>query len=51
MMDEDLFNSLQFRDWERRSKWPSAPYTPKMTSDPGVYFYAQCDDLLDALKR
>lgn len=49
-LDEDFFNSLQFADWERKSKWPSCPYKTKMTPEPGRYYYAKFDDLSAALK-
>lgn len=50
-MDEDFFYSLMFKDYERRTSWPSAPYKPKMTPDPGRYFYAKCDDLFTCLSE
>jgi hypothetical protein len=49
-LDEDLFHSLQFTDWERKASWPSAPYKAKMTPEPGVYYYAMSDELMGALK-
>lgn len=50
-MDDDLFHSLRFQDYERKSGWPSAPYKPKMTPEPGKYFHAMCDDLMSCLDR
>jgi hypothetical protein len=50
-MDSDLFHSLMFKDYERKARWPSAPYNPKMTSAPGRYHYAMCDDLMSCLRR
>lgn len=49
-LDEDFFNSLQFSDWDRKSKWPSHPYKAKMTPEPGKYYYAKFDELSAALK-
>ncbi len=48
-MDSDLFHSLMFKNYERKDSWPSAPYKPKMISEPGSYHYAMCDDLLACL--
>ena len=50
-MDEDLFHSLMFKEYERKDGWPSAPYKPKLTSEPGRYFYAMCDDLISCLRQ
>ncbi|MBU3077824.1 hypothetical protein [Sphingomonas quercus] len=49
-MDEDLFHSLRFEDYERKSTWPSGPYKPKMSPEPGRYFYAMCDDLMSCIR-
>jgi hypothetical protein len=49
-IDIDLFRSLQFKDYETRSNWPSAPYKQKMTTEPGAYFYSNCSELIGALK-
>lgn len=48
-MDKDLFYSLAFKDYHRREEWPSASYRPKLTTEPGSYFYGMCDDLLSCL--
>lgn len=48
-MDSDLFHSLIFKDYDRRDLWPSAPYKPKMTAEPGRYYYAMCDDLMSCI--
>lgn len=50
-MDEDLFNSLMFKDFVLKTNWPSAPYKPKMTPEAGVYHYAMVDDLLGSIKQ
>lgn len=50
-MDSDLFHSLMFKNYERKDQWPSAPYKPKMTSEPGSYYYAMCDDLMACLSQ
>lgn len=50
-MDEDLFHSLMFKDYERKENWPSAPYKPKLTPEPGQYFYAICEDLMACLNQ
>lgn len=50
-MDSDLFHSLMFADYERKNHWPSAPYKPKMTSEPGKYYYAMCEDLMSCLSQ
>ena len=50
-MDSDLFHSLMFKNYERKDSWPSAPYKPKMTSEPGRYYYAMCEDLMACLSQ
>ena len=50
-LDEDLFRSLIFKNYERKVSWPSASYRPKLTSEPGRYFYAMCDDLISSLNQ
>jgi hypothetical protein len=50
-MDEDLFHSLMFKNYERKDSWPAAPYKPKLTPEPGRYFYAMCDDLMSCLSQ
>lgn len=50
-MDSDLFHSLMFKNYERKDQWPSAPYKPKLTSEPGSYYYAMCDDLMSCLSQ
>lgn len=50
-MDSDLFHSLMFKNYERKDNWPSAPYKPKMTSEPGSYYYAMCEDLMSCLSQ
>jgi hypothetical protein len=50
-MDEDLFHSLTFKDYARKDSWPSAPYKPKMTTEPGKYFYGMVDDLISCLSQ
>lgn len=50
-VDSDLFHSLMFKDYERKARWPSAPYKPKMTSTEGRYHYAMCDDLMSCLRQ
>lgn len=50
-MDEDLFNSLMFKDYDTKAAWPSAPYTPKMTSEPGKYYYSSVADLLSSIRE
>jgi hypothetical protein len=48
-MDKDLFHSLKFKDYDRKVSWPSAGYKPKLTPEPGEYFYAMRDDLMSCL--
>jgi hypothetical protein len=50
-MDSDLFHSLMFKDYERKGRWPSAPYKPKMTSELSSYYYAMCEDLMSCLRQ
>ena len=50
-MDSDLFHSLMFKEYQRKDAWPSALYKPKMTSEPGQYYYAACDDLISCLHQ
>jgi hypothetical protein len=50
-MDGDLFHSLMFKNYRRKDNWPSAPYKPKMTVEPGTYYYAMCDDLVSCLRQ
>jgi hypothetical protein len=50
-MDEDLFHSLMFKNYEQKDSWLSAPYKPKLTPEPGRYFYAMCDDLMSCLSQ
>jgi len=50
-MDADLFHSLMFKNYERKANWPSAPYKPKLTTEPGRYFYGMVDDLLSCLSH
>lgn len=50
-IDEDLFHSLMFKHYERKESWPSAPYKPKMTTEPGKYFYGMVDDLISCLSQ
>jgi hypothetical protein len=50
-IDEDLFHSLAFRNYERKSSWPSAPYKQKLTAAPGKYFYGMVNDLISCLKQ
>lgn len=50
-MDSDLFHSLMFKNYERKEHWRSAPYKPKMTSEPGSYYYAMCEDLMSCLSQ
>lgn len=50
-MDSDLFHSLMFKNYERKDHWPSAPYKPKMISEPGSYYYAMCEDLMSCLSQ
>lgn len=50
-MDEDLFHSFIFKNYERKAKWPSAPYKPKLVTEPGKYFYGMVDDLISCLSQ
>jgi len=50
-MDEDLFHSLTFDSYDRKSGWPSASYKPKLTSEPGKYFYGVVGDLISCLRE
>lgn len=50
-IDGDLFHSLMFKNYERKERWPSAPYKPKMTSEPGEYFYGTVADLIACLSQ
>lgn len=50
-MDEDFFRSLRIKDYERRNSWSSAPYKPKMTTEPVRYFYGMADDLISCLRH
>lgn len=49
-MDADFFRSLQFTSYRDRESVRSARYMPKMTTEPGIYFYNQCDALLGILE-
>lgn len=50
-VDEDLFHSFSFKNHESKDRWPSAPYKPKMTTQPGKYFYGMVDDLISCLSQ
>jgi hypothetical protein len=50
-MDSDLFHSLMFKNYDRKDAWPHASYKPKMTSEPGRYYYGACDDLISCLRQ
>jgi hypothetical protein len=49
-LDKDLFNSLAFKNYELKKTWPSALYDAKLTSEPGRYFYAMCNNLILSLR-
>lgn len=50
-MDSDLFHSLMFKNYGRKDAWPNATYKPKMTTEPGRYYYGACDDLISCLSQ
>lgn len=50
-MDEDLFHSLVFRNYERKADWPFAIYKPKLTTQPGKYFYGMAEELMACLRE
>ncbi len=50
-MDEDLFHSLQFENYEAKTDWPNAPYKQKLTSEPGSYYFGDCADFIKCLRK
>lgn len=48
-MDEDLFHSLQFEDYDGKLSWPNASYKQKLTSEPGSYYFGDCADFVKCL--
>lgn len=50
-IDGDLFHSLMFKNHARKDSWPSAPYKPKLTSEPGEYFHGNVADLISCLHQ
>ena len=50
-MEEDLFHSLQFDDYDIKAKWPNAPYKQKLTPEPGSYYFGSCSDFLGSLRK
>lgn len=48
-IDGDLFHLLMFKSYARTDSWPSAPYKPKLTSEPGEYFHGNVADLISYL--
>lgn len=50
-MDEDLFTSLQFDDYNVKTGWANASYKQKLTSKPGNYYFGDWADFVKCLRK